>query len=214
MKKILVSVVAFVVAYSVANAEPIRVACIGDSITFGAGVMEATNRYPARLGLLLGQDYDVRNFGSNGTTMLDQGDFPYKHSDQFLKAIAFVPDVVVIKLGTNDSKSSNFKKISEFHTSAVSLVERFKALNPKVRILFAYPVPVVGEGNFGINNEAVKEKIIPLIQQVADEKKLQIVDLYRVFSGREALLPDRVHPNDEGARLIARAVYEAIIEKR
>ncbi len=196
------------------KAQLIKVACVGDSITFGAGVTVEANRYPTRLGVLLGKGYEVRNFGASGTTMLDDGDFPYKKSDQFLKAIAFIPDVVVIKLGTNDSKPQNISKIVGFYASSMSLVERFQSLNPNITILLAYPAPVIGEGNFDINNEGVKGKIIPLIGQVATEKKIRIIDLYRALFGQEALFPDRVHPNDEGAEVIARAVFEAITKNK
>ena len=56
--------------------EPVRVACVGDSITEGAGVRDPNKRYPAQLGVLLGANYDVKNFGVSGTTMLDNGDSP------------------------------------------------------------------------------------------------------------------------------------------
>ena len=85
--------------------QPIRVACVGDSITFGAFLPNRErNSYPAQLGRLLGASYDVHNFGINSATMLKKGDFPYVKQKIHNEAVAFAPDIVVIMLGTNDSK--------------------------------------------------------------------------------------------------------------
>ena len=213
MKKLLL-LSSLLLTFSLTAAEEIKVACVGDSITAGAGVKNPANRYPAKLGVLLGDGFDVQNFGVSGTTLLDDGDIPYKKKDAYKKALAFVPDIVVIKLGTNDSKPQNMKKIEGFTESTISLVDSFKTANPKVKIFLCYPVPVVGQGNFGINNEAVKDTIIPMIQKVVDKKKLGMIDLYKALSGHDDLIPDRVHPNDEGAGLIAKAVFEAIAPKK
>lgn len=194
-------------------AEKIKVACVGDSITAGAGVKDAKNRYPAQLGVLLGPDYEVKNYGNSGSTMLDDGDKPYKKQKSYTDAVAFAADIVVIKLGTNDSKPQNWKKKEGFAGSTKSLVEAFQKANPKAKIYLCYPVPVIAQGNYGINNEMVKGEIIPLIKKVADEMKLPIIDLYAALDGKPELLPDRVHPNDEGAGLIAKAVYAAIAKK-
>ena len=213
MKKLLL-LASLTLTFSISAAEKIKVACVGDSITAGSGVKDPAKRYPTQLGGLLGAGYDVQNFGVGGTTMLDEGDSPYKKKPAYNKALAFVPDIVVIKLGTNDSKPQNMQKIEGFGTSTTSLVDSFIAVNPQVKIFLCYPVPVIGKGNFGINEESVKDKIIPMIQKVADEKKLPVIDLHKALSNHEGLFPDRVHPNDEGATLIAQAVCAAIAPKK
>ena len=190
--------------------DAIKVACVGDSITAGAGVKDAKNRYPAQLGELLGAGYDVKNFGNSGSTMLDDGDKPYKKQKSFTDAVAFAADIVVIKLGTNDSKPQNWAKKDGFTPSTKSLVEAFKYANPKAKIFLCYPVPVIGKGNFGIRDEVVKNEIIPLIKKTADELKLPVIDLYAALDNKAELFPDRVHPNDDGAKLIAKAVHAAV----
>jgi len=61
-----------------AYSTPVKIACVGDSITEGSGLTSpATQSYPARLQRLLGTNYNVRNFGVSGRTLLKQGDFPY-----------------------------------------------------------------------------------------------------------------------------------------
>lgn len=192
------------------SAEKIKVACVGDSITAGAGVKDPKNRYPVQLGELLGADYDVKNFGNSGSTMLDDGDKPYKQQKSFTDAVAFAADIVVIKLGTNDSKPQNWTKKDGFAASTKSLVEAFQKANPKGKIFLCYPVPVIAQGNFGIRDEIVKNEIIPLIKKTAEEMKLPIIDLYAALDKKPELFPDRVHPNDDGAKLIAKSVFEAV----
>lgn len=191
-----------------------KVACVGDSITAGAGVKAPANRYPTQLGVLLGAEHEVRNFGVSGSTMLDDGDKPYKQQKAYAEALAYQPDVVVIKLGTNDSKPQNWAKKAGFAASTRSLVEAFQRANPKVKVYLCTPAPVVGAGNFGIREEIVKPEVIPLIRQVAAEMKLEVIDVYSALAGKDALLPDKVHPNDEGAGVIARTVHEALVKKR
>lgn len=202
----------FVLAFSSAafSAEKIKVACVGDSITAGAGVKDPKNRYPAQLGELLGADYDVKNFGNSGSTMLDDGDKPYKKQKSYTDAVAFAADIVVIKLGTNDSKPQNWAKKEGFAASTKSLVEALQNANPKVKVYLCYPVPVIAQGNFGIRDEIVKNEIIPLIKKSADVMKLPVIDLYAALDKKPELFPDRVHPNDDGAKLIAKAVFEAV----
>jgi len=192
------------------SAEKIKVACVGDSITAGAGVKDPKNRYPAQLGELFGADYDVKNYGNSGSTMLDDGDKPYKKQKSFTDAVAFAADIVVIKLGTNDSKPQNWAKKDGFAASTKSLVEAFQKANPKVKVFLCYPVPVITHGNFGIRDEIVKNEIIPLIKKSAEEMKLPLIDLYAALDKKPELFPDRVHPNDDGAKLIAKAVFEAV----
>lgn len=196
-----------------ATAAPTKVACVGDSITAGAGVKDPAKRYPTQLGVLLGDKYEVKNFGVSGATMLDNGDKPYKKENAYTQALAYVPDIVVIKLGTNDSKPQNWAKKEGFAASTKSLVEAFLKANPKAHVYLCTPAPVIGKGNFGIREEIVKPEVIPLVNDVAKEMKLEVIDIYSALSGKDALIPDKVHPNDEGAGIIAKTVHEALAKK-
>ncbi len=211
----LFSVVLSSLALTAAPASAVtKVACVGDSITAGAGVKDPAKRYPTQLGVLLGKDYEVKNFGVSGSTMLDDGDKPYKKQKAFEQAIEWKPDIVVIKLGTNDSKPQNWAKKDGFAASTKSLVEAFQKANPKVKVYLCTPAPVIGSGNFGIREEIVKPEIIPLVRQIAGEMKLEVIDIYGALAGKDTLLPDRVHPNDEGAAVIAKTVYDVLAKKR
>ncbi len=191
--------------------EPIRVACVGDSITFGAAIMDRENRnYPVQLGRLLGTDYDVRNYGVNGATLLKQGDLPYWTRPQFKMATDFQPDIVIIKLGTNDSKPQNWKFAAEFGDDLLAMIRHFQQLDSAPQIYVCRPVPVATD-RWGITEAVVHKEVIPAINSaVRHARRVKIIDLYKVLAPHPELLPDGVHPNGNGAAMIAAAVYKRI----
>lgn len=201
-------------ALHAAEAKPLRVACVGDSITFGAGVEQRDqNNYPKVLGELLGTRYETRNFGRSGATLLKQGDLPYWKTKEFEAATNSQPDIVVIKLGTNDSKPQNWDQHkAEFAADARALVTHFQGLPTKPKIFVCLPVPVY-ETKWGINEPVVKGQVIPLLQQLAKDMKLPTIDLYTALSAKPELFPDKIHPNAAGAKLIAEAVAKALAAK-
>jgi len=198
------------VATAGAKETPIRVACVGDSITFGAGIDDRNNNsYPAQIQAMLGDGYEVKNFGVSGATLLKQGNKPYWNLKAFTAAKEFQPDLVIIKLGTNDSKPGNWKHAGEFVANYVEMVEIFQRLESKPKVLICHPVPVFGT-RWGINNKTVVEEVIPRIDEVAEATDVAVVDLYAPLEGKSALLPDKVHPNAEGAGVIARTLKDVI----
>jgi len=191
-------------------AEPIRLACIGDSITFGYAIQDReTNSYPAQLGIMLGSRWDVRNFGVSGATLMKNGDRPYWNQDAYKKALEFNPDVVVIKLGTNDSKPTNWKYEDEFVDDYIDLIEQFQALDARPKIWICYPVPAYSD-RWSISNEVITEEIIPLIDEIADKTGVPIIDLYSALRDKAEVFPDQIHPNAEGAKLMAEAICHAL----
>ena len=101
--------------YAQNNSKSIKIACIGNSITQGVGVKDQyNNSYPGVLRRMLGERYDVGNFGVSGRTMLNKGDRPYTKEKKYKDALAFLPDIVTIKLGTNDTKPRNWVHNKEF----------------------------------------------------------------------------------------------------
>jgi len=146
---------------------PIKVACVGDSITQGVGAAGGM-AWPDQLGKLLGEKWDVKNFGVSGTTLLQSGDNPYQKQAAFKNAKDFTPDVVVIVLGTNDTKPQNWKNKKHFVADYTDLINQFAKLSSKPRVFICYPPYIAQDGNFGINEAATKEEMpgafrIPLI---------------------------------------------------
>jgi len=191
---------------------PIRVACVGDSITYGFGIKDrATQSYPAQLAALLGAKWEVRNFGKSGATLLTLGDRPYVKQIELTKALEFRPDVVVIKLGTNDTKPQNWDKHGgEFTADFGALLDRFAALDPKPVIYLCRPVPVFGADVYGIRSDVLEKEILPRVDALAKERHLAVIDLHAALAGHAEMVPDKIHPNAAGATLMARAVYQAL----
>ena len=191
----------------------VRVACVGDSITFGTSIEDRMNNsYPARLQQLLGDEYRVQNFGVSGATLLKKGDFPYWRTPELQRATEFNPNIVVIKLGTNDSKPQNWRYGREFGPDLLAMVEHFEQLPAKPRIYLCYPVPIY-EPRWGISANVVAAGIPPVIRQVAKVKNLEILDLYTPLTRHPEWFPDKIHPNAHGAAKIAETVSIAIKSK-
>ena len=195
----------------VAMAQPIRVACIGDSITEGSGVdTPSVNAYPVVLGRLLGTNYLTQNFGVSGRTLLRHGDYPYWNEAAFRNATNWSPKIVTIKLGTNDSKPYNWIYKNEFARDLSDMIDIFANLPSRPRVIICLPVPAYGVG-FNISPEVIKNELIPILKQVAQQKGAMTVDLYTALSGRPELFPDLIHPNAAGAVLIAKTLHGAIL---
>ena len=186
---------------------------MGNSITDGYGIsLSEEYGYPAVLGRKLGNKYRVRNFGVSGHTMLQKGDCPYMKNDVYRWCKEFNPDVVVIKLGTNDSKPQNWKYKDEFMTDAQQMIDELKALPARPDIYLAYPVKAMSSA-FDISDSVIVNGVIPMIRRLARKNKLKVIDLHSVFDGHpEWLISDGIHPNDKGAAVIAEEVKKAILE--
>jgi lysophospholipase L1-like esterase len=212
------SVAAILFAAHIAAAEVTRVACVGDSITFGSGLHRT---YPAQLGRWLGTNYDVRNFGVSATTLLHRGDYPYIGRPDYTNALDFKADIVVIDFGANDSKHpndgsldatnavNNWQHKADFIGDYKGMVAAFRQANPAAKIFICYPTPDF-PGRWGINEKTIRDEMIPLIHTVANETGATVIDLHSALAGRAELFPDAVHPNDEGAKLMAAEIFRAL----
>jgi acyl-CoA thioesterase I len=192
-------------------ADAAKVACVGDSITYGYGLSDAsTQSYPAVLGTKLGSAHEVQNFGVSGATLLKNGDKPYWDEARYTASGSFDPDVVVVMLGTNDSKPQNWSHESEFASDYLELIEHYRALGALVYL--ATPPPVYGAGAFDIPPDVVADEVVPLVRTIADDASAPLIDVFTALSGHGEDFPDTVHPNAAGAVLIADAVAAALEE--
>lgn len=194
--------------------EKIKIACIGNSITYGSGIKDRANdSYPAVLNRLLGaKKYDVRNYGVGARTLLNKGDHPYMKEQAYRDALAFEPDIVTIKLGTNDSKPYNWKHHAEFKDNLRTLIRSFLELPSHPQVYLCYPIPGT-RWSWGINDSTTLHYVIPYIEEVATEMNLPIIDLYTAFTPYRHLMPDQIHPNPDGAAIIAHEIATVLNEK-
>ncbi|WP_420601186.1 GDSL-type esterase/lipase family protein [Flagellimonas sp.] len=189
----------------------VKIACVGNSITYGAGMADRENNaYPTQLQNMLGDAYEVKNFGVSGRTLLKKGDLPYWETKEYRKALDYNADIVFIKLGTNDAKQQNRAHLNEFETDYKSLIASFRKENEKARIVLLLPVPSYSNDSTGIWNPIITDKITPMTQKVAYDLNLETIDLYQLFADNPGLMPDKIHPSSLGATIIAKRVYETV----
>lgn len=197
--------------------DQIKVACVGDSITYGHGIKEwAKSNYPAQLQRILGDDYHVENFGHSGRTLSSKGNKPYVESKQYELSLDYDPDIVIIMLGTNDSKPKNWKSELDFIKEYENFINSYKKNNPDVRIILCTPAKAFfpngkseGETKFDIQPSIV-DRIKNEIRAFALLGKYELVDIYSLTEYHEEWFEDKVHPNNDGARAIAEAIAKKI----
>lgn len=197
------------------KADAVRVACIGNSITDGAGIFNSdVYGYPAQLQKLLGEGYLVKNYGRSGRTMLGKGNHPYMQEYVWKDCQRFNPNIVVIKLGTNDSKAMNWQYGADFQKDMQSMIDTLKALPARPEIFLAYPLKAY-KNRYHIEDSVIANAIIPIIKKVAKKNKLRTIDLYTPFIGHEDVLQkgDGVHPNPKGTAAMAEIVSKAILKQ-
>lgn len=190
-----------------------KVACVGNSITYGAGLAERDKEsYPVQLQQMLGEGYEVGNFGKSGATLLNKGHRPYMIQEEYKKAMAFAGDMVVIHLGINDTDPRNWPDYSDFFVKDyVALIDSFRTVNPKARILIARLTPISHRHpRFESGTRDWHDEIQLAIERVARYANVQLIDFNEPLYAYPSLLPDAVHPNAEGARLLAKVVYSSI----
>ena len=201
----------------------VRVACVGDSVTYGFGIPNRSkNCYPAALQDLLGDGYCVNNYGYSGRTLCLLGDRPYRIENLCTKSREFSPDIVVLMLGANDSKPYNWNTEiggeqaypTLFESDLRDLISMYRDLpsNPKVYVVGPLPAYAdkSGKVRYDIQPDVIQNEIRPLVLRVARETGAEVIDPYPAFEGKPNLYGDGLHPTAEGAGLLARIVYDAI----
>jgi lysophospholipase L1-like esterase len=199
---------------AIANAQnPLRVACIGDSITYGDQLADrAVQSYPAVLERLSRGRYLTGNFGVNGTTALT-GIFFRSWTDTAAcrAALAFAPDIAVVMFGINDLAFPDL--LTRYPTDLRDIVVRFQKLPSAPRVYLCTLTPIAPEEQPAFANRAIRDTMNPAIRAVAAETGAGLIDLSAIFPNRLELLPDGLHPGAEGAELIARTVLAALDAK-
>ncbi len=178
---------------------PIRVACVGDSITQGT-------YYTQDLQKLLGNHYAVGNFGIGGSTVLLSSIKPYMYQLVFQNAQNFRPNIVIIMLGTNDANTRYLDRIGNFVQDYKTLISHFSFAH---QIWLVLPPPIFSD-SLGPNEASLLNDILPGIQQVADEFNLPTIDVYSSLLDHSDFFYDGVHPTADGAQIIANTIYAAL----
>lgn len=193
-----------------------RVAFVGDSITAG-GYWKTASTY-------FGNAFEYDGFGVSGSTAYAAGldgnpPKPLAYVDQpaYKKSLSYNPDVVVIMLGTNDSKSMNADRIKEdggeqYKADVTAMVEAYQALADHPQVFIALPPVSYRPEAGGISNVNIETLIIPLLESVAEATGAIVIDTHAASANASEAFPDGVHPNDAGKTILIQAVTAAILE--
>lgn len=201
------------------KAGQIKVACVGDSITYGHGIGNwSKNNYPARLQEILGDQYHVANFGVSGATLSNDGDQPYTATSQYKLSLEYAPDILVLMLGSNDSKPENWVDEIKFCLDLDKLVNSYITVNPNVKILLCTPATAFYKNsNSSLTNFNIRPAVVQNISNsvvsfaFSNLKKIEdIVHIYDLTANHPEWFSDYVHPNAEGARAIAELVASKV----
>ena len=191
-----------------------RIACVGDSITWGFTLLNRGKySYPAVLQSLLGDDWEVHNFGFNDSTARADSEVPYIKRKVFKKSQEINPDIVLIMLGSNDTKQINWDP-DKFREGYCRIVDTYLKLEHKPRVYLMTPPRIFHKLDLKplmLHNSTLKNKVIPIIKEVAEERDLTVIELHPVLKSRK-FYTDGIHPNKDGAKMLAETVYKSLAE--
>ena len=191
----------------------IKVSCVGNSITYGMRLDDREREsYPVRLQEMLGDRYEVGNFGKSGATLLRHGHRPYFEQEEFRQAMEFAGDIVVIHLGVNDTDPRNWPHFQdEFVGDYLALIDSLRSVNPQARFLIARMTPIgSNHSRFISGTKTWHGQIQEAIETVAHAAGAELIDFYGPLYPYPWMFPDAVHPDAEGAGILAKTVYQGI----
>ena len=196
----------------------IRITCAGDSLTYGSGVLKTRelDSYPAQLQTALGTGYLVSNYGLRNATAAATGDLPYIQSEQYKESLKSKPDIVILMLGTNDTKTYNWNP-EDYRAGLMELVRSYQNLEsqPKVYLMrspYCFSIDGKEHAEYEVQETIVNGELGDIIASVAKETEVDVIDLYSVTEGKENLYTDGIHFKAKGYTLITDAVLDAIKE--
>ena len=186
-----------------------RVACVGDSITEGYGLaVQSKTGYPVQLDSMLGPDFAVMNMGRSATTLQKKGDFPYWICKEFSDVFVYRPNIIVIMLGTNDTKPQNWNA-ARYQHDYQALIDTFRTISTHPRIYLNLP-PKVFKTKWGINDSTMVHGVLPIVKRLAQKNKLPLIDVYDQMARQGANFSDSIHPNADGAKILAGIVAQKL----
>lgn len=193
--------------------EPARrlvISCVGDSITEGIGAcpMESCS-YPAVLQTLLGEGFEVKNFGASGMTLLREGDYPYVAEPRYAASLQSAPNAVILMMGTNDSKPQNWCHKESYSEQLLALIRQYQQLETAPRVYVATCTTVYRSVD-GITDEVVSGELADRQRQAAFLAGCGLIDINRETKGHPDWFCDGVHPNNQGYAELA-AIFARVL---
>ena len=179
------------------ESRPIRITCFGDSITEGIGACPMDGMsYPSQLQRLLGDGYTVLNMGASGLTLQKEGDYPYYKDPRYESSFRSNPDVVIIMIGTNDSKDSNWTP-ERYADQLDAVIRRFKALETKPRIIVSSCCTAFSDIDT-ISNGVISGEMRDIQRKAAHDNGAEFFDMAAETENHPEWFCDCIHPSNKG----------------
>ena len=189
----------------------IKVAAVGDSLTYGYGLENRREEaYPSVLLDLLGSHYQVSNYGMSGRSLLSTSDYPYLQEKNAQASLQSDADIVIIMIGSNDSRAAYWNK-EQFIKEYLDFVKGYIKLHSQPDVFIVAP-PYVPTSRFGLNNEVIRDEIQQIVEDVATELGVHFINLYPITEGHPEYYSDGLHLTPLGNRVIAKAIFSALRE--
>jgi hypothetical protein len=90
-----------------------------------------------------------------------------------------------------------------------SMIDDLLALTPKPQLFLALPPPAFAN-SYDIDGTVIANQIIPIIEGIAADRQLPVIDVHGALAGMSNFFPDGVHPNDMGHTLIATTMLSGL----
>lgn len=198
--------------YSERGFNSLRVACVGDSITFGSHSTDPNRfSYPAVLQDILGLRFRVENFGVSGATATRGYNKSYTDLGAFEESLNFFPELVVLGLGTNDAKEFDERRFIRDYKRIINTYCNIST-NPQVWVFT--PPPLYKDKVLRMSQSVINEIFPTLIPRIVQETCANGIDIFSTMGGAQLqhpeLIDDYCHPNDAGYQLMAKTISQAI----
>jgi len=199
-----------VIAQPVAAVRPVRITCVGAS-DVSSPTPYGTPNWPDYIAPMLGYEYAITNCGASGTTMIQGGNAPYWNTQQYLNSLNSSPDIVIIMLGSNDSKPYNWIYQTNYAPDYEDLINEYRNLPSHPRIYLNTLLTVYGAGSYDITDPIVTGQLCPIIKQIGFDENLPVIDVNTATKNMPQNFPDNVHPDIAGARVVAQTVFNGLM---
>ena len=201
----------------------IRVACVGDSITYGTNSSDPSMQsYPVYLQRMLGYRYYVEKYGAPSHSLIETDTPSFLKHNYFKQSAAMKPDVVIVMLGTNDCRTQKWEdsayknwndpaRKEAFLASGQKLVDAYRNAKANVQIIFA-TCPTVPQDEW-LNTDwtsRIRRYGNPAICTVAETNNCPVIDIYTYSTKHPEMFEggDGLHPQNEQYEILAKGVYE------
>ncbi|HVX29521.1 MAG TPA: chitobiase/beta-hexosaminidase C-terminal domain-containing protein, partial [Nitrolancea sp.] len=166
---------------------------------------------PTWLGQDLGSGYEVTNFGVSGTTMLKASSSSYWNTSNFTASSDYLPDIVIIMLGTNDSKISNWSASGpNYPGDYTDMIHHYQGLSSHPQVFVMTSPPNFTDGT-NYQPTVIANQIVPTVRSLSVATGSELIDIFTTLTGHSELFSDGTHPTTTGSQLIASIVQNVLL---